>query len=346
MPVLFLSEPRCTLRRQADALIVTRRPENGGADEEVLLKVQPDRLELVALVGAVHVTADALHLCFDHGVDLAWFTSSGRLRGRAVAPASCNADLRLCQYARLQEDPTPLALGFAQAKLANAACVLVEVQGNYSDNPLLPAAIAQLKELGQRCTAMSTDSILGIEGAATRTYFEAFGSAFRGELSFAARRRQPPTDPVNSLLSFGYVLLTHQIAGLVEARGMDPALGFLHRPHAGRPSLALDLLEEFRAPVVDRFVLRLANLRIMRPEHFHKAGSFDQDGEPQGACLMTNAGRKIFFNEWAHFLLKPLRAADEPDPLPVGDLLRRQVERLAADFRGSRKYEPFRYRRG
>jgi CRISPR-associated protein Cas1 len=139
------------------------------------------------------------------------------------------------------------------------------------------------------------------------------------------------------LLSLGYVLLGNHLAGLLEARGLDPALGFFHEVRPGRPALALDLLEEFRHPVVDRFVLRACNLRVFRP------GAFEPDPERPGGVRLDRQGLRRFFAEWETFLLRPVRERDGAEPVPVRPLLRRQVERLAADLRGGAAYRPLAY---
>jgi CRISPR-associated protein Cas1 len=139
------------------------------------------------------------------------------------------------------------------------------------------------------------------------------------------------------LLSFGYVLLGNLLAGRLEARGLDPAIGFFHEVHPGRPSLALDLLEELRHPVVDRFVVRACNLRMLRAEHF------EPDPDRPGGVRATRAGLKIVLAEWEKHLLKPLRDAEGGEKIAVRPLMDRQIERLVADLRGKAHYRPFLY---
>ena len=127
------------------------------------------------------------------------------------------------------------------------------------------------------------------------------------------------------------------LAGMIEARGLDPALGFFHEPRPGRASLALDLVEELRHPLVDRFVLRSCNLRILRPQ------MFQPDPERAGGVRLTPEGLKQFFFHWERFLLRPFAEPDSAEKLPVLTLLRRQVDRFAADLRGQAPYQPFRY---
>ena len=139
--------------------------------------------------------------------------------------------------------------------------------------------------------AETLDSLNGVEGSAAHFYFQAFPLLLKAEgIDFPGRKRRPPPDPVNAILSFGYTLLTSRIQSILDASGFDPYLGFLHRVDYGRPSLALDLLEPFRAPLVDRFAVRLFNLKILKPDDFDTT-------ETSGARLKHDA-MKRFFLQW------------------------------------------------
>src|SRR5262249_17738051 len=160
-------------------------------------------------------------------------------------------------------------------------------------------------------------ALLGLEGSGARAYFQALSAAFLGDIGFTGRAHRPPPDPANALLSLAYTLLTNALAGLLEARGLDPRMGFFHEVHGARPRLALDLVEEFRHPVADRFVLRLCNLRIMRPE------LFEPDPEHAGGVRLTRPAYRRFFQEWEKFLREPLRENEEAASGEVRPLLGR-----------------------
>ncbi len=333
MTALYVTEPRSTLRAEGDALVVTRDDDEG---RQLLLRVPPHSIDVVGLVGDVHITADATRRCFDENIAVAWLTRGGRLRGRLVPESPRSADLRLLQYAAAVDSAGALARarGVVAGKLRNAAAVLADLRGNYPREAGL-AVGPELLALAERAAeAAARDSLLGIEGAGARCYFGALVHGFRGDIGFDGREQRPPPDPANALLSFGYVLLGNDLAGLLEARGLDPALGFFHEVRPGRPSLALDLLEEFRHPVVDRFVLRVCNLRIFRPD------MFEPDAERPGGVRMTPDALRRFFAEWEKFLARPVREPEGGEGLAVRPLLRRQVERLAMDLRGGEPYRP------
>ena len=337
MPSLYVTEPGSTMRLRGRSLLVTDRVEKGA--DKLLFEVEPHHVDSIGLVGEVHVTSDAVRHCFDLGIPLAWFSRDGELQGRCVPTTDRNGALRLAQYAAATNTArtSQIAQSIIGGKIDNATALLVDAQGNDPSNALLPPAIASLKNLRTRLASHAdVDSLRGVEGAAASAFYSAFGSALRpgNGMTFTKRERRPPPDPVNALLSFASVLLGNRLAGIVEARGLDPSIGFLHELRSGRPSLALDLLEEWRAPVVERFVLRVCNLRALRPEHF------ESDPQAPQGVRMTRDGLRTFFIEWEKFLLRPLRVAHGEDH-PVPAMLVGQVDAMARALVDGLPYEPF-----
>ncbi|MBF0109738.1 MAG: CRISPR-associated endonuclease Cas1 [Magnetococcales bacterium] len=344
MPVLYVTEPGATLRVAHGIFRITAESGTDGGTEtirrkEVMLEVQPHRLEVIGLVGRVHVTRDALLMCLEKGISLAWFAWNGVYQGRLSPGISRSGDLRLAQsrLALSAESSLALARTFIRGKCVNGRAVLRGIQSNQAGVPELSLALKELGEWEERIVAATDpEELLGCEGGASRCYFSVLDHGFRGEIRFSGRKRRPPPDPANALLSFGYVLLGNQVAGLLEGRGLDPSIGFFHAPRPGRASLALDLLEEFRHPVVDRFVLRTCNLRMIRPE------MFETDPET-GGIRLTREGLKVFFSAWGHYLERPFVNGDG-ERTSVNDLLRQQVNLLAMAIRGEREYVSFRLR--
>lgn len=344
MPTLYVTEPGATLRMQGESFIVTVDRERGGEPgsarrRETLIEVEPHRLELVVLVGRCHVTSDAMHACLDQGITVAYMNWRGRLRGRTVPEIPRSGDLRLLQYRThaVPEVRLRLARSAVVAKIRGAIEVLRGMQSNEAGNEAVAGGIRDLKTLPERIASCTDVEILrGLEGLAARTYFEALRAGFKAEITFNGRRSRPPPDPANALLSFGYVLVANLLAGMLEARGLDPAIGFYHQVRPGRPSLALDLLEEFRHPLVDRFVLRVCNLRILQPLHF------EPDPERPEGLHLTRDGIRRFFDEWERHLQRPLReGGGDSSRLPARKVFERQVERLVADLRGGTAYRAF-----
>ena len=339
MPTLYVTEPRSVVRRSVGSVVVTLNEDPDGPGplperQRRLLEVEPHRLELIALVGRVHITADALQLCLEQGIAVAWLQANGNFMGRLVPELSRTADLRLAQFRMADDEPQALALAqtFVAAKLHNAVGLLTALRSNRRSQPALGRAIGELKAMADTVAqATSREVLLGYEGDAARRYFAGLRLGFTGAIGFAGRARRPPPDPANALLSFGYVLLANVLASLLEACGFDPYLGFMHAVRSGRPSLALDLLEELRHPVVDRFVLRVCNRGQLRPEHF------ETDAE-RGGVRLTRAGMRIFFRTWEAFMDAPLPGIGEE--MSPEELLRRQVDRLAAHVRDQAPYQP------
>jgi len=343
MPTLYVTEPGSVVRFAAGAVLVTRDDDSDGAaprpkDREILIEVELHRLEMIALVGRVHITSAATQLCLERGISVSWFKWNGDYLGRMVPEVARSGDLRLLQYGRVSDPVRCLqaARYIVAAKLTNAGAVLRAIHGNYPGDAARTRAMTEIGRFGKTAnTAGDLESLRGLEGHGASLYFTALRGAFRGDIRFAGRKRRPPPDPANALLSFGYVLLGSLLQGTIEARGLDPALGVFHAVRPGRPSLALDLLEELRHPVVDRFVLRTCNLRIFRPE------MFESDPEMPAAVRLGRDGLKRFFREWETHLGRPLRERETGDRIAPRALLRRQVDRFAADLRGGEPYKPF-----
>jgi CRISPR-associated protein Cas1 len=232
--------------------------------------------------------------CAEHGVAVSFLTENGRFLARVQGPVSGNVLLRREQY-RWADDPGRSA-GMARAmltgKLANARNVLLRAARDHGEDgrgePLRGAA-QRLADCLRRIEVenCSLDEMRGIEGEAGAAYFGVFDALITADdeaFRFAGRNRRPPLDPTNCLLSFLYTLLVHDIRGALECVGLDPAVGFLHRDRPGRPGLALDLLEEFRAVIADRLALSLINLGQVKPKGF--------ETRETGAVLMDDATRK------------------------------------------------------
>ena len=341
MPTLYITEPGATVRFSTGSIKVTVSKDlddRGPLPTQTrhLIEVEPHRIELIALVGRIHITSHATRFCLENGIPVAWFKRNGDFLGRLVPELSRTADLRLLQYSMAVKAESALLLAkeFIAGKIHNSISVLSAIRSNRANHPFLGSALGQLTRLQKQIlNATDIESLLGYEGTGARTYFRGLTAGFDGGLPFKGRARRPPPDPVNALLSFGYVILANTLASTVEARNMDPYIGFLHQRRSGRPSLALDLLEELRAAVVDRFVLRMCNRRQLRLEHF-------EDDIKRGGIRLTRDGLRTFFREWEAFMDKPLPGLKSEEPLE--SLVRHQVNRLATHLRGRCQYKSIR----
>jgi CRISPR-associated protein Cas1 len=204
-------------------------------------------------------------------IPLSFLTGTGRYLGRLEPELTKNIFVRSAQWEAIAPSQQALHLvrGFVRGKLKNYRHALLRDQREFP-HLNLHSALAQLEQaIAPIEKTTSIDSLRGLEGAGSAAYFGSFNQLIRAQgFQFEARRRRPPTDPVNALLSLGYALLRHDIQSAVNLVGFDPYLGYLHVERYGRPSLALDLMEEFRPLVVDAIVLSGLNRRMLSPQDF------------------------------------------------------------------------------
>jgi CRISPR-associated protein Cas1 len=286
--VLYLLTPGLSLRRDGLALRVEH-------EEQLRLSLPVHNLESVFVFGAdIYVSPSAMRLCWEHGASVCFFTDWGRLEARVEGVPQGSMMLRRAQHAATDSPPTTASLArtFVAGKLHNTRWLLARSSrdaADPSDTATLRTATDTLAYLLRELerTPDDTDIIRGIEGHAAATHFEVFPlhlrPATRATFPFDGRNRRPPRDAINALLSFLYALLRHDCVSALTAVGLDPFVGFLHSDRAGRESLALDLMEEFR-PWAERIALTLLNRGELKPADFAA-----RDG---GACEMTDKARK------------------------------------------------------
>ena len=250
----------------------------------------------IVCFGSIGVTPALIGHCAEHGVCISMMSRSGRFLARVEGAVSGNVLLRRSQY-RAADDPAgtaALAGHMVTGKLLNQRAVARRALRDHGAN-MSAEACGRLRACERRLTdaarrsrrSLETDALRGIEGEAARAYYGAFGDLVLGDdpaFSFTRRSRRPPLDPVNALLSFLYTLLVHDCRSALETVGLDPAVGFLHRDRPGRPSLALDLMEELRPVLADRLALSLINRRQLSARDFNAAVS--------GAVTMREDARK------------------------------------------------------
>jgi CRISP-associated protein Cas1 len=273
---LYVQEQGAWVGKSADQITVK-------LNRKVICKSRLLDTSQVCLFGNVQISAQALREITARGVPVCHFSYGGWFHGLTVGMAHKNVELRIAQF-RVAGDP-PAALCLAQdfivGKIKNSRTLLRRHLESDPDR-LLP----QLAELAKKATSVhNAQSLLGIEGTAAKLYFSGLATLFHtdGVFKFENRNRRPPRDPVNALLSFVYAILVKEVTVAVHACGFDPMLGFFHRPRYGRPSLALDLAEEFRPLIGDSIVLTLINNGEITEEHFVRRA---------GAVALTGAGRR------------------------------------------------------
>jgi CRISPR-associated protein Cas1 len=350
MHALAVNEQGTRLHLEGESLLVQRGPD-------VLRRVRLAEIHEVLLLGQVEVSSAALAALARRGIDVVFLTLRGWFRARLTGPRSSQAALRLAQVRRAL-DPG-FAVGVARSlvagKVTHQRQILLRAQRRLRDDRLAEdlGRLRLLAEECPRCTDL--DRLLGLEGQAAALYFGHLGKLVqRDDLAFAGRTRRPPRDPVNACLSFGYALLTRVVETELLRCGLDPMVGFLHQPHHGRPSLALDLLEEFR-PFIDSLVLRLLNRRQLGPIDFERrgpdlAGSVAappeegparEDPEDEGTeeveegVYLATTGRRVFLAEFFRRLREPLVYPPRQASFELRDVVREQAYHLSRVIQGT-----------
>ena len=286
MATMYITEPGSRLEKEYRRFLVVK-------DDEVLLAVPAARLSHVVLVGRVGVTTPALLILLQEGVGLSLVSRTGALRGRLMPPTGKNIALRHQQYARAQDPAFCLAVGQAivAGKLRNCRAL---ARRWARTRPQIPDHVIQRIDaaVDQAQTAPDLATLRGIEGAGTRAYFQVWRQTLSAEdIDFPKRTRRPPRDPANALLSLGYTLLTDNLMTACEIVGLDPYDGFFHADKYGRPALALDLVEEFRGPIVDSVVLNVLNRRMLTADDFEPG--------PKGGVYLKRHALRTFFEQYS-----------------------------------------------
>jgi CRISPR-associated protein Cas1 len=344
MATLYLVEQNTILRKQGKRLLICRRPPASRRYSAVLQKdiirdLPAADVDHVMLFGNIQVTTSTLHLLLEKGIELAIFSYGGQLLGQLTPPMGKNIPLRIRQFERFRDPDFILQFSrkIVAAKISNALAFLRQFHWNY------PRAF-DLKELelfsemiSRASTTKTLDSLLGIEGSAAAHYFKLFEAVIQPPWEFKGRSKRPPEDPVNAVLSFGYVVVGSQIQMLLDGIGLDPYLGFYHQVDYGRPGLALDLLEEFRHPLVDRLTASLFNKGVFEEADFFNPSS-PRDSSTVAVYLST-AGKKKFFLHYE-------KSLGEISPAPeTGEgffpLFQRQIQDLIRSIQDNTPYEPF-----
>lgn len=307
-------------------------------------RVPLHRLERIICFSNPGASPALMGACARRNIDLSFFTPYGKFLARTVGEEQGNVLLRQTQYRISDSALESCKAGrlFILGKVYNARWVLERATRDHPQR----VPVEKLKQASRQLAAAfplieqceDPDQLLGLEGEAAQRYFDCFDSLIlqqHDDFFFSGRSRRPPLDNLNALLSFAYTLLAGDCAAALQSVGLDPYVGFLHRPRPGRKSLALDLMEELRAVYADRFVLTCINQKLIQAHHFEK--------QENGAVLLTNDGRKAFLSAWqskkAEQITHPFLA---PQKIPWGLVPYVQALLLARTLRGDLEiYPPF-----
>lgn len=281
---LHVTEPGSRVSKKQDRLVVELK-------DQKLAEVRTHEVSQVCLYGPIQISTQCLHDLFDRDIPVCYSTGGGWFRGIAHGLPHKNVELRIAQYAAAADPAAAVKLArcFVSGKVRNCRTLL---RRNLDDGDATDRLLRELADAAD--LAEATDNIatlLGVEGNAAKRYFGGFAGLLKVEKGFRfdGRNRRPPTDPVNAVLSFLYSMLAREMTVAALGCGLDPYLGFLHKPRYGRPALALDLAEEFRPLLADSTALSLFNTGELKPADFVARA---------GAVQLTTAGRKSVISAW------------------------------------------------
>jgi CRISPR-associated protein Cas1 len=311
MTTLYLTEPYSVVRKDGESLIV-KIPENKETNTpKRSVRVPMMKVDQVVVLGDSTVTTPALLALLERNADICFCDYWGRFKGRLAPSVSKNVYVRAAQFDahRDYRRRVLLAARFVRGKLHNQRTLLLRGARNLDDadrSIRVSRAAETIGALIQEVDRLEVEedgpldprrpqmksalgALQGMEGAAGAGFFRGLKLLFKQPMGFEGRKRRPPTDPINSLLSFGYVLLMNHVFSALQIVGFDPYIGYLHSEGYGKPSLALDLMEEMRTPVVDSVVLTVINKQILQPHHFE---------EKFGVYTLNRQGRKLFLQQF------------------------------------------------
>lgn len=312
-------------------------------DNEVKMQLPVHTLSSIVCFGQVTCSPFLLGHCAENGISISFLTVHGRFLARVQGEVSGNVLLRKEQYRQADDEAksAKIAAMMIAGKLANSRHVLKRAARDHSDkldcekiDRICKIFSSYIKKLPDET---SLDTIRGIEGIASSDYFSVFDdmiTAGKTDFRFISRNRRPPLDNVNCMLSFIYTLLYHDAGAALESVGLDPAVGFLHRDRPGRFSLALDLMEEFRAAIADRLTLSLINLKMVNAKGFIQSES--------GAVKMDDKTRKTVITAYQKKKQEEIIHPFLSEKIPIGMVMFSQAQLLSRYLRGDLDaYPPF-----
>lgn len=312
-------------------------------EQKEIGRVPLHNLQGIVTFGYTGASPALMGACAQRNIDLTFMSANGRFLARVTGEVKGNVTLRKQQY-NISEDKTEsvqIARNFIFGKVYNARWILERAARDYP----LRLDVEKLKEksnvlyhsLQKIRLCESADRLLGLEGEAASVYFSVFDQLIlqqKENFLFCGRNRRPPLDNVNAMLSFAYSLLAGMCGSALEGVGLDPYVGFYHTDRPGRMSLALDLMEELRGVMADRFVLTLINKRIMKKENFIQ--------KENGAVILDDSGRKLFLTAWQERKRDSIKHPFLNEKLEWGMIPHIQAMLLARYLRGDLdEYPPF-----
>ena len=363
MSVLYVKEQGALIQKRSERLLITR-------NNQTLLEIPIYNIDSVAVIGNVQITTQALQALMKNGVDVRYFAWSGRYLGTTSAASSKNIFLRLAQY-QLYDDMErrmDLARRIVANKIGNQMEMIRRHRWAAGEEEHHLARQELEKAAARTAEVSDSNALMGVEGHASAVYFRIYGLMFRDDdagedsagtagregncaresndqketgrniasatqpwYAFHGRSRRPPRDPVNAIISLGYTFLTNEVTTALESESFEMYMGFLHGIRYGRKSLPLDIVEEFRQPVVDRMTLRLFNRHMLQEDDF-----LNEDG----AVSLTEEGFRKFCRTFERWMSDPVYTGES---VCYRSLIRKQADQLKHVVQHGKEYEPYHF---
>ncbi len=321
---LYVTTPEAYLSKDGMNVVISVK-------QQEMFRIPVINIESIVTFGYMGASPGLMKLCTDHGVSLTFLSPNGRFISRVQGQTKGNVLLRKAQYQLADNEQWSLHIAqlFVAGKIQNYRNVLRRYIRDYGDNVDVEGASKKL-DFEKRYALRTSDKteLMGIEGQAANLYFSAFPHLIlqqKEDFPFAGRNRRPPKDAANAMLSLVYTLLANDTAAALETVGLDPYVGFFHTMRPGRTSLALDVMEELRAYMGDRFVLSLINKRQIASNDFLYQG--------EKGVTMTDKGRKTFLTAWQNRKKETIIHPYLNEKVPIGLLPYVQAMLLARYIR-------------
>jgi len=346
MSILYVTDQGASLVKRGNRLVVEKA-------RKTIYWVHAFKVSQVVVMGNISISPATIAFLLQDGIDTVFMSIHGRYRGRLISQFGKNIDLRRAQFKKMEDEKIKIALAktYIQGKLNNCRVLLRRYNRELRQDGVT-SALHQIRIMSRRVPeAESVESLMGLEGKSAAVYFGCFGKLIKvNDIVFEGRNRRPPRDPVNVLLSLGYTLLANAIQTQVHVVGLDPYLGCLHGVEYGRPSLILDLMEEFRPVLVDSLVLTLINKKIIQVMDFYRPderepAAFDFAEEDtqrkEYPILLAHGGMKKFITHFEGRLNQKVLYSPNGKRLRYRDVCLEQVRLLARHLRDEDEYKPY-----
>jgi len=349
MSTLYLVKQGTMLRKDHGRFVVegSRLAADGKLDgkpdgkqsrsEEAVLEIPIQEVGRILVLGRVQISTSAIEVCLEQQIPVIFMSQTGDYKGHLWSSEFCDLPTEAAQFGR-RHDPKfqlEVARQIVWGKGMNSKLTLQRF--NYRRKADGVRAILQRIDQLLNTIQQTTDlaQLRGYEGAIAKLYFSGLGQMITNSgFSLVGRNRRPPKDPVNSLLSFGYTLLFNNVMSLILAEGLNPYLGNLHRSDRKEPHLAFDLMEEFRAPVVDSLAIALVNQKILRPTDF----TFPN---PEGGVYLESGARRVFLKQFEERISETFAHPTTDQQVSYRRAIQLQVQAYKKCLQSSEGYQPF-----